>query len=827
MVQELRSYLGHIATIWEAIASGYSPMLVDSLTVRNLELSAPGISEFDAAHVANLMDEGMIFPSLQNRDARQAILTSIQSIRCMIPSLRTFFEDLKYLEPCSLILKSLLGRSETRPLWDGFLATYKDPSGFCLEYAEDTFTRVLPMERESGKAFGYIQLWMFCFRHFPEMTNITPNMTNRRGTKVRRDHNPALWRRLGSLAIRLGFQTTEAIRLAAKDSDREHAEQFLLSARPEWKGRMELQISRVAAILASMKVCHSMPSIPAAVFTGLKELSPKNRCGKPHDHDHDKDKPSLFGSLLFHHVESGPEITSLYVKRSLFDTFFRKRVEQVKFSEGFRGFGDFLDIPLESYVSDERMDDVFELEDLRAKYAERSLEVSKLTTRQKTLLESAENWENQNVALRSREQILSQKCDSLQNQILQLRQEGDRNIDTIEELRSENEMLKTSNLRMANEEIETLTALLAKARQDIVLLKEETSTLEAAGKNAEWQTTQREAQYEALQKERDDALARAASYEALSIKERSRMKTEIDSAYAAKKEEVDRLREEIDALNSKQREMEKEIVDAEAMIHDKDEIIRNQLEGFTDIRKKNGHFMMQYANETLDEICMSVTEKLEILHRRDHLKDVQIIIEKPSESSNHYEAVHVQKFGSYYRSCRLRILPDSVGTFVSRTKLGTQLSDRRLSIFITTPRDASPVVLKKFTERVSEEHLHQWKNAGIVPLIGDSSHLEDFQKEVAQQGINQARPTIGKRAPGVGLKLNKIEVLGSLDHLEQPEMGVHVDNRRMKRLHSRLTPKPQAPNTGEEPLHHTMANSNERLAESGTDADGNYEMEEL
>src|SRR6186713_3303299 len=119
MVQELRSYLGHIATIWEAIASGYSPMLVDSLTVRNLELSAPGISEFDAAHVANLMDEGMIFPSLQNRDARQAILTSIQSIRCMIPSLRTFFEDLKYLEPCSLILKSLLGRSETRPLWDG------------------------------------------------------------------------------------------------------------------------------------------------------------------------------------------------------------------------------------------------------------------------------------------------------------------------------------------------------------------------------------------------------------------------------------------------------------------------------------------------------------------------------------------------------------------------------------------------------------------------------------------------------------------------------------------------------------------------------------
>ena len=272
------------------------------------------------------MDQKLIFPGLDNAERRASILCSIKSIPYPIPSLRTFFENQKYLEPCCFILRKLLDESEKdRSLWRAFSAYYFEPKEFCMQCTERT-SRRLRISSEGQKKLGYVQLWMFCLRHFPEMTSITPKMTPGSG-KVRREHNPALWRILGKLAVDLGFRTPEALKLAGQDPDIEHALHFLDIARPDWDGDRKPYISRVAQVLDDMKEPASAPTRP--VFTSKEPLSRDRRCGKPHDDDHDSDKSALFVSLFYEKTESGYDITSLCVKRDLFKAFLKSHISEV------------------------------------------------------------------------------------------------------------------------------------------------------------------------------------------------------------------------------------------------------------------------------------------------------------------------------------------------------------------------------------------------------------------------------------------------------------------------------------------------------------------
>ena len=58
------------------------------------------------------------------------------------------------------------------------------PETFHIQCAEDTSYQV-DVSSASQRALGYMQLWVFCLRHFPEMTPITPKITPR-GRRVAR-----------------------------------------------------------------------------------------------------------------------------------------------------------------------------------------------------------------------------------------------------------------------------------------------------------------------------------------------------------------------------------------------------------------------------------------------------------------------------------------------------------------------------------------------------------------------------------------------------------------------------------------------------------------
>ncbi|KAF2727576.1 hypothetical protein EJ04DRAFT_451086 [Polyplosphaeria fusca] len=324
--EELVNYLSHIKTVWTHIVP--DPRLrqyVDTPTVLNLELYAPGLSSHDDSCVTKLMDEMRIFPMLHAHSDRASLLRSLKSITCLIPSIRTFFENQKYLEPCSTILRQLLGDSEKRSLWLGFSANYFEPDQLCIQQNE-RFSKRLECHTYPKQTLGYLQLWLFCLRNFPEMTNITPKMTSKR-EKVRREHNPTLWHKLGKLAVDLGFRTDTAVELSRQSPDAEHADQFLRAARPYWNGNREEAVGAVVELLGSMR--EDGPATNCSGFTTTEILDRELRCGKPKDNDHEIDKHHLFLSLFHKEVDAGECLTSLYVKRDLIEAFFNPYLLQV------------------------------------------------------------------------------------------------------------------------------------------------------------------------------------------------------------------------------------------------------------------------------------------------------------------------------------------------------------------------------------------------------------------------------------------------------------------------------------------------------------------
>jgi hypothetical protein len=300
-VQELYSYLSHVKRIWTNIVPKYYWKHVDEETVSKLELLAPAISSRDRQRAIDLMDCNTIFSTLANVEARAEILHNILGQDRLIPSLRTFFEDQKYLEPCSHVLRSLLDDTERRPLWRAFKANYWPPGALEVQYADSiaclSELRVDAVADKSlGMKLGYVQLWLFCMRHFPAMTDTKPRIESRKKRMVTKERNAARLHELGWLAVKLGFKTTKALSLATKIAD--------------WTDDTAISMTKLT------KSSHYN-----FTFTSNAHLAKRRRSGRPYDLDHDKDLTSLFAFMFYQRIDLGEDITPLYVKRCMFEAF--------------------------------------------------------------------------------------------------------------------------------------------------------------------------------------------------------------------------------------------------------------------------------------------------------------------------------------------------------------------------------------------------------------------------------------------------------------------------------------------------------------------------
>ena len=301
---------------------------VDADTVQKLETLCPTKSARDAESITHMMDSHSLFSRVSNDNDRKKIRNNLLQCR-MIPSLHTFIENLKFLEPCAEVLRKLFPTKHNPSIYQALWTSYTQPNELHVEYATND-TRLHPSGSvERDFEIGYQQLWLYAMRNFPAMTSATLRQGgsySRSATPHTTANDPRILRRFGALAVSLGFCTEEAEVLAAQDGELEVAAQLVNSMAINDIAAADAT-ERIAVILRHVQQQSSefnAASEPThTLFSGDDQLPPERRCGKPFDEDHEVDRDNFFLPVMFATPDQQSEnVSTLYCTWEMFRGFF-------------------------------------------------------------------------------------------------------------------------------------------------------------------------------------------------------------------------------------------------------------------------------------------------------------------------------------------------------------------------------------------------------------------------------------------------------------------------------------------------------------------------
>ncbi|GLA10289.1 hypothetical protein AnigIFM60653_002384 [Aspergillus niger] len=293
--EPILSYLETIRTVWmNRIFDGSNtlPVHADAETVHALESQVPKLSEPDREYLrSRMMDDRTLFPSIDDSDTRAALWERLKQIDTPIPTLGTFFQDLRFLGIASKVMKALLlppedlGSKKAKKITiDCELGTQHRADG-----------SVSLRETRLQVRRGLHELWRFSFQYGLDMTEIARRQPHKRkkacssypvpncSTSVDR---MALWRHFFWLADQHGF--------------------------------------RIPAIAEFMpgRVTLPTPQTPEGLGSTEQDEAVNRRCGIPYADTVDADRFALEGNRLWQPWEA-PQVTTVFFRQSQFQTFFR------------------------------------------------------------------------------------------------------------------------------------------------------------------------------------------------------------------------------------------------------------------------------------------------------------------------------------------------------------------------------------------------------------------------------------------------------------------------------------------------------------------------
>ena len=329
-LQELENYLNHIRTCWDNIINQREELqaCIDYQTVQLLQSLCPKASNVDNALVVDLMHSGKLFPLISDFDLRSRILRNIQETQHNIPSLHTFLEDTKWLEPCAKVLGQLLPKSKSsirRSFLNSYTGIQQRDGTFRVEQRDLSFVERPGSEFQAAES-GYRQLWLFSWRHFPELSATVPRKDIGKPKPRARACNEQYWQQLACLARSLGFESEEIDQLNGRDPDSKMALEFLNQARPS----DSYYISDEARTTHARKICQILKAVERQTCTISGYMSePKadgaitidHRCGRPHEHSHTYSKAWFFLNEIYN-PQISTSLSHFSVNRDIFRAFF-------------------------------------------------------------------------------------------------------------------------------------------------------------------------------------------------------------------------------------------------------------------------------------------------------------------------------------------------------------------------------------------------------------------------------------------------------------------------------------------------------------------------
>lgn len=306
--EEIIHYLTSIPAAWSFFTGGEAMLhRIDRSTIEELQLRCPANCARDQATLKPKVDEGTIFAAFDVRE-RQEIWQNLLVYHRRIPSLWTFFEDLKYLRDLARSMKQLVKPSRRQTIRQAFRAA--------CDLSPDRFDR------------AYRRLWIFLMRELKSLQPQSGRMERKElrelaGKNLHVEHAAA------QEARDFGFQSAQIDDLLRNHPDHKVAREVLLRARRPSEyvypdAVMESCLTDMVAIFnraqAREPECRAPPVL---VVTGDGEYRDDRRCGRPHTlATQHTDRDLTFENF---HVQDSRDVGGLsafYVRRDVYLSFF-------------------------------------------------------------------------------------------------------------------------------------------------------------------------------------------------------------------------------------------------------------------------------------------------------------------------------------------------------------------------------------------------------------------------------------------------------------------------------------------------------------------------
>ncbi len=297
--------------------------------MQSLEGRYPCYSAEDLALVEKRLDRREIFSSPCFEAQRDQLLQRLRKIKHLIPSIHTFLEDTKYLEPCARVMKGLLPERFQGSVRQAFDRQHNGQTGF-FEQIDEANTAAEQVSNSGSEARwkSYRQLWLFAWRHFPEMTGNAPRKDPQRPKPAKIGIEYSWWHAISVLASKSGYTN---ISNPFTGADEMMTREFLRQARPPQLYHFDDTVFD----LNVRRICDALKQIqPRSAITEAPEISSDRdscgsdvslRCGRPYEHAFHDDVGCLYLRYLYKDygdVQRKRYITSFAVKRDIFHAFF-------------------------------------------------------------------------------------------------------------------------------------------------------------------------------------------------------------------------------------------------------------------------------------------------------------------------------------------------------------------------------------------------------------------------------------------------------------------------------------------------------------------------
>ena len=327
--QELEYYVRHIRVTFLQMFNGdarYFP-LIDFRTIQHLQTRCPQLCDNDLDFIKEGMSSWTLFPLITDNSSRLQLQDSLLKISCAIPSLYTFLEDTKWLEPGLCAMRGLLPagcRESTRLAFSRIYSSRGQTEGQVkIENSQGQFCFVSGDEKVAFDS-SYCQLWLFAWRHFPDLTSFTPRKDKGRAKPPVKAKSQSRWHELAALASELGYESQEISRIKSQDPDPAMAEGLLsqVSCEGTHDASLELHQQSVQSICAVVKAYRAglARQAPTNAPADRGPIGLEHRCGRPHETPLRKSGPWFYLPNVFKSQTSPASYFSF--NRDIFRAFF-------------------------------------------------------------------------------------------------------------------------------------------------------------------------------------------------------------------------------------------------------------------------------------------------------------------------------------------------------------------------------------------------------------------------------------------------------------------------------------------------------------------------